>query len=130
METTEMSCEAKQGSKSGTDATGTTTSQEKTGAKRGRPVDCTVRTGCKATIRAGVVKPYGQVCRKETRKVVERSKTFFAAKPGRGSVSLDRRGRGAEKKGKKKWSTGIDPLATKLERSPTARSCWGQVRPN
>ena len=24
----------------------------------------------------------------------------------------------------------IDPLATKLERSPTARISWGQVRPN
>ena len=43
---------------------------------------------------------------------------------------MDRRDRGAEKKGKKEWSKGIDPLATKLERSPTARGSLGQVHPN
>ena len=45
-------------------------------------------------------------------------------------MSLDCRGRGAEKKGEKEWSKGIGPLATKLKRSPTARGSWGQVRPN
>ena len=68
METTYMGWEAILDSKRGTDAIDTPTSQEKNGAKWGRPVDCTVRTGCKAVIKAGVVKPYGQVCRKETRK--------------------------------------------------------------
>ena len=33
----------------------------------GRPADCTIRTGCKATTKAGVVKPHGQVCRKDSR---------------------------------------------------------------
>ena len=63
-------------------------------------MDCTVRTGCKATIKAGVVKPFGQVCRKETRTSGQEKQDLLAVKPGRGSVSLDRRGRGAEKKGK------------------------------
>ena len=67
----------------------------KTGAKRGRPVDCTVRTGYKLMIKAGVDKPYGQVCRKGTRKSGREKQ---AAKPGRGSVLLDHRGSGAEKK--------------------------------
>ena len=49
-----MGCEAKLGSKRGADATGVPTSQEKNGGQEG--------TGCKATIKAGVVKPYGQVC--------------------------------------------------------------------
>ena len=51
--------------------------KSKTGAKRGRPVDCTVRTGCNAMTKVGVVEPNGQVCRKETRKVVERNKTCW-----------------------------------------------------
>ena len=45
-------------------------------------------------------------------------------------MSLDCRGRGAEKRGKKEWSRAIDPLAATLERSPTARSSWGQVQHN
>ena len=81
-------------------------------------------------ITSGVVKPLGQVCRKKNNKSGQEEQYLLAAKPGRGSVSLDRRGRGTEKKGKKEWSRGIDPLATQLERSPTARSSWGQVRPN
>ena len=51
----------------------------------------TVRTGCKATIKAGVVEPYGQVCRKSTRKSGRDKQELLAAKPGRESVSLDRR---------------------------------------
>ena len=117
-----MGCEAKQGSKRGTDATSTRASKEKTGAKRGRPVDCSVRKGCKAMFKAGVVKPYGQAGREETRRSGREKQDLLAAKPGRGSESLDRRDRGAEKKGKKEWHKGIDPLTTKLERSPTARS--------
>ena len=93
-----MGYEAKLGSKRGTHAIGTPTRQEKAGAKRVRPVNCTVRTGCKATIKAGVVEPYRQECRKETRKSSREKQDLLAAKPGRGSVSLDRRGRGAEKK--------------------------------
>ena len=50
--------------------------------------------------KAGVVKPYVQVCRKETRKSSREKQDLIAAKPTRGSVSLDRRGRGAEGKGK------------------------------
>ena len=61
-------------------------------------MDCTVRTGCKAMIKAGAVKPYGQVSRKETRKSGREKQDLLAAKPGRGSVSLDRRGSGAERK--------------------------------
>ena len=61
-------------------------------------MDCTVRTGCKAMIKAGVVKPYGQACRKETRKSGRGKQDLLAATPGRGSVSLGRRGRGAERK--------------------------------
>ena len=49
-------------------------------------------------ILAGVVKPYGQVCRQETRKGGREKQNLLAAKPGRGAVSLGRRGRGAEKK--------------------------------
>ena len=82
-------------------------------------------------IKVGVVQPYGQVCRKETRKSGrEKQDSLLAAKPGRGSVPLHRRRRGAEKKGMKHWSRGIDPLAAKLERSPTARSSWRPVRPD
>eukprot|EP00904_Undaria_pinnatifida_P003942 jgi/Undpi1/13549/HiC_scaffold_8.g03208.m1 len=72
--------------------------KSKTGAKRGGPVDCTVRTGCKPMIKAGVVEPYGQVSQKETRKSGREKQDLLAAKPERGSVSLDRRGSGAEKK--------------------------------
>ena len=61
-------------------------------------MDCTVRTGFKAMIKAGVVEPYGQVCRTETRKGGREKQDLLAAKPGRGSVPLDRSGRGAEKK--------------------------------
>ena len=61
-------------------------------------MDCTVRTGCKAMIKAGVVKPYGQTCRKEKRKSGREKQDLLAAKPGRGSVPSDRRGRGAERK--------------------------------
>ena len=75
--------------------------KRKTGAKRGRRVDCTVRTGCKPMIMDGFVKPYGQICRKKTVKSGREKQDLLAAEPGRGSVSLDRRGRGAEKKGKK-----------------------------
>ena len=96
-----MGCEAKLESKRGTDAIGTPITQEKTGAKRRRPVDCTVRTGCKAITKAGVVQPYGKVCRKESRKSGREKQDLLAAKPRRGPVSLDRRGRGAGKKGKK-----------------------------
>ena len=71
--------------------------------KRGPRVDglCTAQSGraSKAMIKAGVVKPHGQVYRKETRKSGREQQDLLAAKPGRGSVSLDRRGRGAEKKG-------------------------------
>ena len=67
---------------------------------------------------------------KKQKKTCSRKKYLSTAKLGRGSVSLDRRGRGAEKKSKKYLSRGMDPLATKLERSPTARGSWGQVRPN
>ena len=91
-----MGCEAKLESKRGTDAIGTPTRQEKIGGQEERPVNCTVRTGCKAMIEAGVV--YGQICRKEPRKSGREEQDLLAAKPGRGSVSLDRRGRGAEKK--------------------------------
>ena len=76
----------------------------KTGTKRGWPVDCTVSTGCTATINAGVVKPYGQVCRNDTTKTDREKQDLLAAKPGRGSVSLDPRSTSAEKKGKKEWS--------------------------
>ena len=69
---------------------------------------------------------------KRNKKKWSREQDLLAAKPRRGSVSLDRRGRGAEKKrrSRKEWSRGMDPLTTKLERSPTARGSWGQVRPN
>ena len=46
------------------------------------------------------------------------------------SKSLDRMGRGADEIGKQEWSKGIEPLAAKLERRPTVRSSWGQVKPN
>ena len=72
--------------------------KSKTGAKRGPSVDCTVRTGCKPMVKDGVVKPYGQVCRKETRKSGREKQDLSAAKPGRGQLSLDRRGSGAERK--------------------------------
>ena len=87
-------------------------------------MDCTVRTGCEATMKAGVVKPYGQVCRKETRKSGGEKQDLLAAKPGRGLVSLDCRGRDAKNKGRKKWSRGVDSLATKLERGPRTGSYW------
>ena len=75
-ETTYTGCKAQLLSKRGTDATSTPTSQEKNGGqKRGRPVDCTVRTGCKPVMMADVVKPYGQVLGKKQDKVVERNKT-------------------------------------------------------
>ena len=45
-------------------------------------------------------------------------------------MSLDRRGRVAEKKGERTWSRGIDPLPTKLERSPRTGNSWKHVRPN
>ena len=61
-------------------------------------MDCTVRTGCKAMTKAGVVEPYGQICQKESRKSGREKQDLLAAKPGRGSVSLNRRGKGAEKK--------------------------------
>ena len=67
---------------------------------------------------------------KRNKKSGREKQDLLAAKPGRGSMSLDRRGSGSEKKGKKEWSRGIDPLATNLERSPTARGSWGQVQPN
>ena len=69
-------------------------------------MDCTVRTGCKAMIKAGVVKPYGQICRKETRKSGREKEDLLVAKPGRGSESLDRRGRGAKKKMQENSGTG------------------------
>ena len=72
--------------------------KRKTAANSGRPVDCTVRVGCKATIKAGVVKPYGQACLKETIKSGREKQDLLAAKPGRGPVSLDLRGWSAEKK--------------------------------
>ena len=75
MEMTYIAFEAKLESKRGIDGIGTATSQEKTGAKRERPVNRTVRTGCKAMIKASVLKPYGQVRRTETRNAVERNKT-------------------------------------------------------
>ena len=65
-------------------------------------MDSTVRTGCKAMTKAGVVKPYGQVRRKKTRKSGREKQDLLAAKPGRGSVPLDRRDRGAKKKKGKK----------------------------
>ena len=40
----------------------------------------------------------GRYAEKKQEKVVERNKTLLAAKRGRGSVSLGRRGRGAERK--------------------------------
>ena len=70
----------------------------KTGAKRGPPVDCTVKTGCRAMIISGVVQAYGQLCRNESRKSGRDKKYLSSAKPGRESVSLDGSGRGAEKK--------------------------------
>ena len=52
-------------------------------------------------IKAGVVKPYGRVCRKEERKNGREKQDLLALKPGRGSVSLNRRDMGAKKKSKK-----------------------------
>ena len=91
-----MGCEAKLGSKRGTHAIGTPTRQEQSGAKRGRPVNCAIKISCTATIKAGGVEPYGNVCQTETRKGCREEHDRLAAKPGRRSVSLDRRGRGAE----------------------------------
>ena len=75
-EATIVGCEAKLGSKRETDETSAPKRQEKNGGQKGT-MDCTVRTGCKATMKAGVVEPYGQVCRKKTREVVERTKTCY-----------------------------------------------------
>ena len=49
-------------------------------------------------IKAGVVKPYGQVFRKDTRKSGREKQDLLAAKPERESVSLDRRGSDDERK--------------------------------
>ena len=35
------------------------------GGKRGRLVGCTVRTGCESVMTAGVVDPWGLVCREK-----------------------------------------------------------------
>lgn len=47
---------------------------ENRGVKRGRSVDCTIRTGCIARTEAGVVGPQGQACRKISKKHWSRGK--------------------------------------------------------
>ena len=88
-------------------------------------MDCTVRTGCKPMIKAGVVKPYGQVCRKKQEKVVERNKTCWLQSQDGGQCRWAVGAGVPRKKGKKERSRAVDPLATKQERSPTARGSWG-----
>ena len=51
--------------------------KSKTGAKRERPMDCTVRTGCKTMIMDGVVNPMGRYAEKKQEKVVEINKTCW-----------------------------------------------------
>ena len=79
----------------------------------------TASTGCKATIKAVDAPPYGQVCQQSNQNTWRNN--------ARKLQSQDR-GRGAQRKGENKWYTGISPVDTKLERSLTARSSWGQVQ--
>ena len=60
-------------------------------------MDCTVRTGCKAMTKAGV-NPMGGYAEEKKKTKWSRETRPVGCKPGRGSVSLDRMGSGAERK--------------------------------
>ena len=106
------------------DATSTPTRQEKNGGQEGTACGL-LRTGCKATIKAGVVKRYRQVCRKETRQSGREEQNLLAAKSGRGSVSLDRRGRGAAKKSYQKVVQGNRCAGYKARTEPDSKELLG-----
>ena len=103
--------------------------KRKTGAKRGQPVDCTVRTGCEAIVEAGVVEPYAE---KKKKNVFERKNTCQLQSQDGGQCRWTV-GIGVPRKKVRNSCPGeyIRWLQTlKLERSPTERGFWGQVRPN
>ena len=72
----------------------------------------------------------GRYAKKNQEKVFERNKTCWLQSQDGGQCRWTVGAAVPRKKGNKEWSRGIDPLATKLERTPTARGSWGQVQPN
>ena len=129
-ETTYVGCEDKLGSNRRIHASGTTKKARENRGPRGHSL-WTAQTGraAKPRIRPVSLNSMGRYAEKK-KKSGQEKQDLLVAKPGRMSVSLDRRGRGAEKNSKTYWSRGIDPLATKLKRSPTRGSPWRQVQPN
>ena len=102
---------------------------ENRGVKRGRSVDCTIRTGCIARTEAGVVGPQGQACRKISKKHWSRGKK--ACCPQSQDVDRYRRtiGVGTTKKGEEKRVKRNRPVGN-LERGSTTGGLWGHVQPN
>ena len=122
-----MDCEAKQGSKCWTNAKGMPTGKEKNGGPEGGGL-WTEQSGptVKSRLRLVSLNPMGRNAEKKKGKVIKKHKTCQLQSQDGGQCRWTVEVGVPRTKGTGKWSRGIDPLATRLERSKTARRFLGR----